>query len=461
MSASTPLLDVAGVDAGYGRSQVLFGMSLTVHAGGCTSLLGRNGMGKSTTIKALMGLIRPTRGEIRWRGTPVQARAPHAIARLGIGLVPEGRQVFPNLTVRENLVATAASRTGVRTPWTLARVHALFPRLAERGSHFGNQLSGGEQQMLAIGRALMTNPALLILDEATEGLAPLIRQQIWNALAQIKSEGTAILVVDKNIVPLLGIADRHTVVEKGQVAWTGTTDELRANASVLQRYLAVDGPGEERRPHATSAIAAEATAAEDPAGTTLLESLYREHRSIVAALDTLSLIVRRSADEGGPLEVPTLHAILHYFDIFPERHHHPKEEEFLFPAIRARTAEANDVIGRLERQHVAGDQALEALQQKLLRAEHGAGTDVQAFLTAARTFIEAYRQHLDIEESVLMPIARRALPREDWVRIERQFRGRVDPLELEDGPVDPQALLQRIVALAPAPLGFGSASRRP
>jgi branched-chain amino acid transport system ATP-binding protein len=231
------LLEVDQLDAGYGASQVLFGMSLAVTGGRCSTLLGRNGMGKSTTIKSIMGLIKPMRGDVRWKGRAMQGQPPYVVARCGLGLVPEGRQIFPNLTVRENLVATATVRKGVASPWTLGRIHALFPRLAERGSNFGNQLSGGEQQMLAIGRALMTNPELLILDEATEGLSPLIRQEIWAALALIKAEGTAILIVDKNIVPLLALADHHHVVEKGRVVWQGDSQALRNDRAAWARYL--------------------------------------------------------------------------------------------------------------------------------------------------------------------------------------------------------------------------------
>ena len=232
----TQLLEVEGLTAGYGQSQVLFGMSLAVAPGQCVTLLGRNGMGKTTTIKTIMGLVAPLGGAVSWKGQAVQGRPPHAIAKLGLGLVPEGRQVFPNLSVRENLVATGRARGGAHA-WTLERVHQLFPRLAERASNFGNQLSGGEQQMLAIGRALMTNPELLILDEATEGLSPLIRQEIWRALRQIKAEGMAILVVDKNLAPLLDLAERHHIVEKGQVAWSGSSDELRADKTIQHRYL--------------------------------------------------------------------------------------------------------------------------------------------------------------------------------------------------------------------------------
>ncbi len=233
--STTALLEVEGLESGYGKSQVLFGMALRVDAGSCSTLLGRNGMGKTTTIKSLMGMVTPTAGVVRWKGQDIRGRASHAIARLGLGLVPEGRQVFPNLTVHENLIATARMRGP--SPWTLERVHGLFPRLAERAANFGNQLSGGEQQMLAIGRALMTNPELLILDEATEGLSPLVRREIWMALEQIKSEGMAILIVDKNLAPLLELAERHHIVEKGVVAWSGTSTELRGDRGIAQRYL--------------------------------------------------------------------------------------------------------------------------------------------------------------------------------------------------------------------------------
>ena len=238
--AGDTLMEVQELDAGYGKSQVLFGMQLRVGAGQCTTLLGRNGMGKTTTIKSIMGLIKPSRGEVRWKGRDIRAREPHAVARLGLGLVPEGRQIFPNLTVRENLVATAATRhRGGAGYWTLERVHQLFPRLAERANNFGNQLSGGEQQMLAIGRALMTNPELLILDEATEGLSPLVRQEIWAALGRIKAEGMAILIVDKNLAPLLKLAEHHNIVEKGQVAWSGSSEQVRGDYQALNRYLSV------------------------------------------------------------------------------------------------------------------------------------------------------------------------------------------------------------------------------
>jgi len=230
------LLEVENLSAGYGASQVLFDMNLAVAPGQCATLLGRNGMGKTTTIKTIMGLLAPLGGTVRWKGQAVQGRPSYAIAKLGLGLVPEGRQVFPNLSVRENLVATGRRRAGAHA-WTIERVHQLFPRLAERASNFGNQLSGGEQQMLAIGRALMTNPELLILDEATEGLSPLIRQEIWRALKQIKSEGMAILVVDKNLAPLLELAERHHIVEKGQVAWSGDSEALRADKTIQHRYL--------------------------------------------------------------------------------------------------------------------------------------------------------------------------------------------------------------------------------
>ncbi len=234
---SEQLLGLSGLDNGYGASQVLFGMTLSVQRGQCVSLLGRNGMGKSTTIKSIMGLLPVWNGLVLWKGQPIQAQPPHRIARAGIGLTPEGRQIFPNLSVRENLVATAIARPSRQQPWTLQAVYELFPRLQERASNFGNQLSGGEQQMLAIGRALMTNPELLILDEATEGLSPLVRQEIWAALAKLRADGMSILVVDKNIQPILKLCDYHYVVEKGQVVWAGTGEQLVADHTVRTRYL--------------------------------------------------------------------------------------------------------------------------------------------------------------------------------------------------------------------------------
>jgi branched-chain amino acid transport system ATP-binding protein len=233
------LLEVEAVEAGYGRSQVLFGLSLRVASGEMVTLMGRNGMGKTTTVRAVMGLTPAFAGSIRFLGEEIRARPSYRISQLGVGLVPEGRQVFPNLTARENLVATAANRRDVADPWTLDKVCALFPRLAERIDSMGNLLSGGEQQMLAVGRALMTNPRLLILDEATEGLAPLIRAEIWRCLGRLKAEGLALLVIDKNVGALTRLADRHYLIERGRVVWTGTSAALAAAPDVQHRYLGV------------------------------------------------------------------------------------------------------------------------------------------------------------------------------------------------------------------------------
>jgi branched-chain amino acid transport system ATP-binding protein len=233
------MLEVTGLEAAYGESQVLFGISFAVEAGEVVTLLGRNGMGKTTTVGAVMGIVPPRKGEIRFAGERIERLPPYRIAKLGLGLVPEGRQVFPNLTVRENLVATAANRTASAEPWTLDAVLALFPPLAERIASWGGLLSGGEQQMLAIGRALMTNPRLLILDEATEGLAPLVRAEIWRALEALKARGQSILVIDKNVDALTRIADRHYVLEKGQIVWQGSSGELRDDVALQHRYLGV------------------------------------------------------------------------------------------------------------------------------------------------------------------------------------------------------------------------------
>ena len=226
------MLVVEGLEGGYGGSRVLFGVDLTVAAGEVVTLLGRNGMGKTTTVKSIFGLLKPSGGRVRVDGVDVTGRAPHVVARLGLGLVPEGRQIFPTLSVEENLVAT--QRGG---GWTLERVYGLFPRLRERRGNGGNQLSGGEQQMLAIGRALLTNPRLIVLDEATEGLAPALREEIWACLAAIKAQGAAILVIDKNVDALARFADRHVVLEKGRVAWTGSSAALRATPEIKDRFL--------------------------------------------------------------------------------------------------------------------------------------------------------------------------------------------------------------------------------
>jgi branched-chain amino acid transport system ATP-binding protein len=232
---SEPILAVDGLETSYGLSQVLFGVSLDIAPGEMVTLMGRNGMGKTTTVRSVMGLTAARAGRVRFAGLDIRGWPAYRVAQAGIGLVPEGRQIFPNLTVRENLVATAAGRG----EWTLARVHELFPRLAEREDSMGNQLSGGEQQMLAIGRALMTNPRLLILDEATEGLAPLIRRDIWNCLARLKQTGLSILVIDKNVGALMRVADRHVIIERGRVVWQGASAALAAAPDVQHRYLGV------------------------------------------------------------------------------------------------------------------------------------------------------------------------------------------------------------------------------
>jgi branched-chain amino acid transport system ATP-binding protein len=239
MADSAPLLEAEGLETCYGLSQVLFGLSLSVGSGEMVALMGRNGMGKTTTIRSIMGLTPPRAGAVRLDGKDVRGLAAFRIAQLGIGLVPEGRQIFPNLTVRENLVAASGNRLCSPDPWTLEKIHALFPRLAERGANMGNQLSGGEQQMLAIGRALMTNPRLLILDEATEGLAPLIREEIWNCLSLLKSRGQSVLVIDKNVEHLTRIADRHYIIERGRTVWSGTSEQLIAEPDLQRRYLGI------------------------------------------------------------------------------------------------------------------------------------------------------------------------------------------------------------------------------
>jgi len=235
---SDALLTISGLQAGYGEAQVLLGVDLVVGKGEVVSLMGRNGMGKTTTVLALMGLLPLTAGDIRFDGRPIAGEPPFRIAQAGIGLVPEGRHIFPTLTVEENLIATAAPREG-RPGWTLEQVYAFLPRLADRRRHWGDQLSGGEQQMLAIGRALMTNPRLLVLDEATEGLAPMIREEIWDRLAALKRDGLSMLVIDKTVDALMQLCDRHLILEKGRVVWQGTSDALAVDPVAWDRYLSV------------------------------------------------------------------------------------------------------------------------------------------------------------------------------------------------------------------------------
>ena len=233
------MLEISALETAYGPSQVLFGIDFEVQAGEVVTLMGRNGMGKTTTVRSIMGLTPAHAGHIRFEGRELRGRPSYEVARCGLGLVPEGRQIFPNLTVRENLVATAANRLGNASPWTLERVLELFPGLAERAGNMGSGLSGGEQQMLAIGRALMTNPRLLLLDEATEGLAPLVRQEIWRCLENLKAAGQSILLIDKNVDALTRIGDRHYIIERGRVAWSGDSDALRRDEESKYRLLGV------------------------------------------------------------------------------------------------------------------------------------------------------------------------------------------------------------------------------
>lgn len=234
---TTPLLSCKALQAGYGASQVLFDVSLDIGAGQVVGLLGRNGMGKSTTIKSLIGALKPQGGDVFFGGRRVTGNRMDAMARLGVATVPEGRQCFPNLSVREHLCAFAENRAGLANPWSLERIYELFPRLGERAANMGDQLSGGEQQMLAIGRALSTNPRLLILDEATEGLAPLIREEIWRCLRRLKAEGQTILVVDKYVDRLVELADQHLILERGRVVWQGSSAALDADRSLWHRYM--------------------------------------------------------------------------------------------------------------------------------------------------------------------------------------------------------------------------------
>ena len=233
------LLQIENLQAAYGRSQVLFGVNLEVYSGTVVSLLGRNGMGKTTTIRSLLGITQVSSGRVRFSGQEVQQWPAYRISRLGIGLVPEGRQIFPLLTVQENLLATAANRHNLSSTWDLRKVYDLFPILQNRRDQLGKSLSGGEQQMLAIGRALMTNPKLLILDEATEGLAPLIRDEIWGVLESLKEQGQSILLIDKNLDQLMRLVDQHFLMERGRIVWEGTSKELRQNPELISRYLGV------------------------------------------------------------------------------------------------------------------------------------------------------------------------------------------------------------------------------
>ena len=238
MSTET-LLDIQGLETAYGNSQVLFGLDMQLQAGTTSTLLGRNGMGKTTTVRSILGLTPARSGSIRFRGERIEGLSPDRIARMGVALVPEGRQIFPNLTVQENLIAFAARRNASTEPWTLERIYHLFPVLEQRARNMGNQLSGGEQQMLAIGRTLMTHPHLLILDEATEGLAPLIREDIWRCLDTLRAQGQSVLVIDKYVQRLIALAGHHTIMERGRAVWSGDSTTLAAQPELWHRYVGI------------------------------------------------------------------------------------------------------------------------------------------------------------------------------------------------------------------------------
>lgn len=233
------LLEIDDLRTAYGNSQILFGIGMKMGVGETATLLGRNGMGKTTTVRSLFGLTRATGGTVRFCGERIDRLSPDRIGRMGMAVVPEGRMIFANLSVEENLRAFASNRSRSKEPWTLDRVYDLFPRLKERSRNMGNQLSGGEQQMLAIGRALLTNPHLLILDEATEGLAPLIREDIWRCLSTLRAHGQSILVIDKYVQKLVNLADHHTIIERGKVVWQGDSEQLGCNPDVWHRYIGV------------------------------------------------------------------------------------------------------------------------------------------------------------------------------------------------------------------------------
>lgn len=233
------MLALKQLQAAYGTSKVLFGVDLEINGGQTVTLLGRNGMGKTTTVRCITGLLKPSGGEINFCGQRIDDKPSYVIARLGMGLVPEGRQIFPNLTVKENLIATASNRQNASDPWKIDSVMELFPGLVSRINNLGEHLSGGEQQMLAIGRALMTNPQLLILDEATEGLAPLIRQEIWKALRLLKQREQSVLVIDKNLDALLELSDRHYIMERGEIVWQGDSESLKNDTALQNRYLGI------------------------------------------------------------------------------------------------------------------------------------------------------------------------------------------------------------------------------
>ena len=439
------LLRLENVWAGYGDAVVLEDLSLSLAAGESLALLGRNGMGKTTLLATLMGVTRLRRGRIFFQGQDIAQVPSHRRAQAGLGWVPQERDIFRSLTVEENL--TVVARPG---EWTLARVYEMFPRLKERRGNLGSQLSGGEQQMLAMGRALMLNPKVLLLDEPLEGLAPLIAQELLHIIDRMVSEGRmAVILVEQHARQILPITRQALVLERGRVVYAGDSAELLRDGAALDRWLgagSTEGEGARAADEARGHTPAERIPA--------IEAIHDEHRALAAILNGLSQVV--SEIDAGRLEpdYTLLASMIEYIAEMPDKLHHPKEDR-IFSMLRARTHEVDEHLDRLESEHRNTVHATAQLDRALVSYVQGGVTHFPAFRDAVRSYIADEWVHLSTEERHILPAARRLFSADDWTVINADFVRNGDPWS---GPDNRYAgLFRRITTLAPAPVGVGGA----
>ncbi len=426
------LLRLENVWAGYGDATVLEDISFALDEGESLALLGRNGMGKTTLLATLMGATRLRKGRMIYQARDLAVVPSHRRAHVGFGWVPQERDIFPSLTLEENL--TVVARPGY---WDLARVYATFPRLQERRTNMGNQLSGGEQQMLAMGRALILNPRILLLDEPLEGLAPLIVEELLQIIDRVvKESGMAVILVEQHARQILPITRQAIVLERGRIVYQGPSKTLAADPGLLGRWLGV--VSKEKKLQANA-----------------IDVIHEEHRALAAVLEGLSYVV--DGIEKNVLEVnfQLLAAMIEYITEIPEKIHHPKEDGYLFAKLRQRSAEAAQILDGLQSEHRQGPLMLSALNRALIHYVQAGAAGFPEFRDEVRTYVASQWQHMSAEEGKVIPLARQALLPEDWAEIDAAFAANDSPWS---GQANKYAnLFSRIANLAPAPIGLGAA----
>lgn len=429
------LLCLENVSAGYGDATVLEDISFSLNQGESLALLGRNGMGKTTLLATLMGATRLRKGSIRFQGADIARVSSHKRAHAGLGWVPQERDIFPSLTLEENL--TVVARPG---PWNLERVYKTFPRLHERRYNMGNQLSGGEQQMLAMGRALMLNPKVLLLDEPLEGLAPLIAQELLQIISRMVSEGSmAVILVEQHARQILPITQRAMVLERGRIVYQGTSQALASEPALLERWLGVVSKAAGKRIGA-------------------LDVIQEEHRALAAVLHGLSYVVDHIEKNQLEPDFKLLAAMIEYITEVPDKVHHPKESGYLFSRLRARRSEAAVVLNRLQAEHDEGPEMIAGMNRVLVHYMQAGPSGFAAFRDAVRAYVDSQWKHMGNEEREVIPMAREALLPQDWEEIDAAFADNGSPWA---GPAGQYAqLFTRIANMAPAPIGLGPAGVR-